>query len=386
MLLTATAIATLIGALAAWQMREALLMLLCAVALASTCEPLVRLLMARGMRRDRASILAFVGGLVLFVGLITLVGGALLGEFDRALREAPGIYERELARLAARGGWAGELAERAPRVEDLIDALAGYNPSDVLQNLLGLTSGLLSPLIFVFGAAALAFYWMLEQQKLEWAWLSLLPLQARTAARTIWSRCVSEIGIYIRGTAAIVVLTTLLLTTLYSVLGLPFAALLALLGGVAQVIPLLGAALGLLIAVPIALTVGTTTAVLTLVCAVLVLLAVKLAVERRAYHGGVRVNPLLVVMLALALFEVGGLLATLVAPPLAAAITVIYAGILEASRQERMPQRRAELHELRARLLLAQQRAEQELDERPQLRGMLERAGKLLDDAEAKLA
>jgi predicted PurR-regulated permease PerM len=386
MLLTAAAVATLLAALIAWQVREALLMLLGAVALASTCEPAVRFLMARGLSRGLASTLAFAGGLALFVGAVTLVGGALLGEVDRALRLAPGLYERALARQAAQGGWLGDLAAGAPNVEELVDALAGYNPGNVLGGLLGLTSGLLSPLIFVLGAATLAVYWMFEQQRLEWAWLSLLPLQARTSARTIWSRCIAEIGIYIRGTVALVALTALLLAVVYSLLGLPFAVLLALIGGVAQVVPLLGGVLGLLIALPFALLQGPLSAGLTLGFGMAVLLGMRLVVEPRLYRGGVRVNPLLSVLLALALFEVGGLLWTLVAPPLAAALTVLYAGLLEATRQERTPQRRSELHELRERLEAARARAEEELEERPQLRGMLERAARLLDDTEAKLA
>jgi putative permease len=384
-LITATVLATLLATATLWQISEALVTLIAALIVGGTLDPAVRYLMRRGLSRGAAAGITFVGGLALLGAGVTLLGGVILGEVATALQQAPILYERGVAALGQQDGWLGQLAVDAPTTEEIVEALAPFGAGDVLTGLLGLTSGVFQPLLFVVGALTLAFYWMLEQSKVEWLWLSLLPLQARMAARNIWTRIIAETGIYVRATVLIVVLTTLLLAVVYNLLDLPFATLLALIGGVVQIVPWLGAVFGILLPALIALAQGPLVAALTLASGILVLLVVKRVAEPWLFRNAVQVNPLLIVLLLLALFELGGFLAILAAPPLAAALHVLYFGWLDATRHDQLPPARADVSMLQARLTRVRESCGYQLTQRPQLRGMLDRTEQLLGDVEEAL-
>jgi predicted PurR-regulated permease PerM len=123
----------------------------------------------------------------------------------------------------------------------------------------------------------------------------------------------------------------LLLLTVYTLAGLPFRSLLALLGGIGHILPSLGPALGLLPAVLVGLTFSPLKGVIVFVCGAFVQVLAQQIARRMLKAQAVKVNPLLQVVLILALADLGGFLAIVFGPPLAAMIQVLYANLLTVS-------------------------------------------------------
>jgi predicted PurR-regulated permease PerM len=193
---------------------------------------------------------------------------------------------------------------------------------------MGIAAHLIGDLVFLFAALSLAYYWLIEATHFERLWLSLLPVGARVRARDIWRNTESAVGAYIRSTVVAVTVAGLLLLTVYTLAGLPFRSLLALLGGVAHIVPSLGPALGLLPAVLVGLTVSPLEGAIVLGGGALVQLIAQQIAVRMLKAQAVKVNPLLQVVLILALVDLGGFLAIVFGPPLAAMIQVLYANLL----------------------------------------------------------
>jgi len=128
-----------------------------------------------------------------------------------------------------------------------------------------------------------------------------------------------------------VTVSGLLLLVVFTLVGLPFRSLLALLGGIAHIVPSLGPALGLLPALFVALTISPLTAVLTLVGAAAVQALVRTIVRRMLRAQAVLLVALIQVVLILMLADVGGFLAIIFGPPLAALLQVLYINLLAAS-------------------------------------------------------
>jgi predicted PurR-regulated permease PerM len=187
-------------------------------------------------------------------------------------------------------------------------------------------------LVFGFAVLSLAYYWLIEVAHFERLWLSLLPVGARVRARVIWRNSEAAVGAYIRTTVVAVTVSALLLLGLYRVLGLPFSTLLALIGGFSHIVPRLGPALALL---PAALLAIAVLPPLQAVAVIVVGFGIQWLTHRFAVRAmqteALKVNPLLQVLLLLALAELGGVWGMIYAPPLAALIQVLYAGVVTTS-------------------------------------------------------
>jgi predicted PurR-regulated permease PerM len=327
-----TIAATLFGIVLLWVFRPTLALIGGSLAISAALRPLVQRLEERGIGRGAAILIWY---LLILASLV--IGGFIYGlgltdEISVAAERLPRFYEStvatwqqgsELQQMVARG-----LPDFADLMRGLGDAgglaLAGGAVLVIAEHVLG-------DLVFIFAALSLAYYWLIEATHFERLWLSLLPVGARVRARDIWRNTESAVGAYIRSTVVAVTVAGLLLLTTYTFMGLPFRSLLALLGGIAHIIPSLGPVLGLLPAILVGLTFSPLEGAIVLVCGALVQLLAQQIATRMLKAQAVKVNPLLQVVLILALADLSGFLAIVFGPPLAAMIQVLYANLLAAS-------------------------------------------------------
>lgn len=315
---TAVVVAILIVALALWQMREAVQLLLVGLAVSAALSPAVSRLSERGMGRGWAIGLVMLATLALLALASAGIASQVLTELERAAAGIPRWYDETRHSLTARGGWAAELAAGLPPSFSVISSLT--DPETLPMVLMDLATRLSVGALLVLSAASLGFYWLLDQARIERIWLSLLPLQARSRVRSVWIRVYQEVGLYVRGGAAVSLLTVAGLLATYMLLGLPGATLLALFGGLAVIVPVLGPPLALLPPLLVALGRGTAAGLLAVAAAAAVITMIKAVVARRLFRQGVNVNPALTIICIMALAELAGIWLILLGPTLAAAI------------------------------------------------------------------
>jgi predicted PurR-regulated permease PerM len=381
-LYTTVILAIVIAALALWQMREAVQLLVVALAVASGMTPTIRGLVRRGLRREWAVALAFIITLALLVVGLALFGLLVYSDLATIFQVLPTRYDALRQTLLASGGLAQSVGELLPSTIVLVGSLANGDVNQVGALLLALTTDLLTVGAVVISVASLGCYWLLDQQRIERLWLSLLPLDARTRARAVWRQIYDEVGLYVRGEASIVAISAVVLLSLYSALHLPGAALLAVFGAVAQVVPLLSVPIALLPALLVALTQGSWAVALTLVGTLYALGVIRLIIGPRVFSAGANVNPVLVIVLILALAQLGGLWMILLAPPLAAAIQVSLRLLTSEQRSAIRQAQEVRLDELRQRLVALEiiEGADTGGDTR-QLQALVARASQLVAEA-----
>lgn len=381
--IAAVVIATVIAALAVWQMREAVQLLLVALAAAAGVEPWARRLQARGMRRSTSAGLAYAAGLALVLLGLMFFGGLASAEVVEVVDRAPRWYDQGRAWLAAQEGWGASVGGALPSADRLTSSLAGDGGGDILGLAAGVVAQALTLLTLAISAATLGFYWLLERPSIERLWLSLLPLDARTTARGVWQQVYEEIGLYVRGEGVIVGLSALALLSVLTLLGVPGAGVLALLGGLAQVVPLLGMPLAIVPAVAVALTQGPVTGGLALAGTLYALGVTHGLVGRRMFKSGVTVNPVLVMFFIILLADLGGLWLILLAPPLAAAVQAT-ARVLT-SDQRAASDGAQPIAALRDRLGQLEGQLSERAASDPRLADLLGRARRLVDETAAVL-
>jgi predicted PurR-regulated permease PerM len=320
---------TLMGFLLLWVFRPTLALLGGSLAISAALRPLVQRLEHRGVGRGLAILIWY---LLILTGLV--IGGLIYGvgladEISAAAERLPRFYESTVAAWQQGAALQQMVARGLPDFSQLLRGLGDAGSLALAGGaVMGIAAHLIGDLVFLFAALSLAYYWLIEATHFERLWLSLLPVGARVRARDIWRNTESAVGAYIRSTVVAVTVAGLLLLTVYTLAGLPFRSLLALLGGVAHIVPSLGPALGLLPAVLVGLTVSPLEGAIVLGGGALVQLIAQQIAVRMLKAQAVKVNPLLQVVLILALVDLGGFLAIVFGPPLAAMIQVLYANLL----------------------------------------------------------
>jgi predicted PurR-regulated permease PerM len=341
-IITLTICATLLCLFLVWVFSPVLGLFGGSLAISAALRPLVQRLETRGIGRSVGILIWY---LILLAGLVVgvlIFGLGVTSEVFDAAELLPRLYQEtrdvwlregsELQRMVARG---------LPSFADMLqDPAAGRGLSLLGGTLAGLTSSVLGNLVFLIAVLCLAYYWLMEVTHFERLWLSLLPVGVRVRAREIWRNADTAVGAYIRATVVAVGLSSVLLLALYELVSLPFAATLALLGGLGHIVPRLGPALALLLALLAGAMISPLEVLLVLLGGgAIQLLTHKFAV-RSMQNEALKVNPLLQVLVLLALADLGGLGLMIFAPPLAALIQVLYASLL-ATATDRRPQESA---------------------------------------------
>ncbi len=314
---------TLLALVALWQFRIVVFYVLVSLALAATVRPFVKDWSMRGFVARLALILLYLVSLISFGFLIFLVGRFAIGDIQQLAKT-----------LAVQGTWSlpiwlegssfqQALVARLPPPSTLFEAVTGDQGQLVLPALLGFTQGVGGILSGVIVILFLSIYWSVNQIHFERLWLSLLPSEQRKQARDIWRIIEMDLGAYIRSEVVQSLLAVLLLSLGYWLFGSPYPTLLALIGAVAWLIPVVGAPLAVIPPLLMGLLTSAQLSLYTVLYTLVVLIALQVWVEPRLYRRKWD-NPILTLVILLALADAFGLLGMIVAPPLSAVCQILW--------------------------------------------------------------
>lgn len=378
---TILVLATITMVILLWQVRSVVGLFFLSLALASAARPPVRHLMQRGLPLWLALLLTYLLGLALVVGLAILLGSSLMSElYDLAENLALAYENTWLAWM--RGSTSQQaLAARLPPPSQLFETITGPQGGLLAQRILGLAAGVSSFLAGIIAALVLSTYWTVDQARFERLWLSLLPASQRQPARLIWQAIESGVGAYIRSEIGQSFVGIVLLFAGYTVIGLPYPALLALLGGIAWLVPLVGVVLTVAPVLVIGLIEGVGLAIVAVLYTITILLVLELIVEPRLFNRR-RYSSILTVLLMLVLIEDFGIVGLIMAPPLSAALQILFTNLLAAQKTPTLTGAADQLTMLRERLTTVETALQSKEDAPPGISNIAARLNKLLHRAD----
>lgn len=169
----------------------------------------------------------------------------------------------------------------------------------------------------------LSIYWIVNQVHYERLWLSLLPSEQRRQVRSIWRTIEPNLGAYIRSQVVLSLLTGLILGLGYWALGSPYPSLLAITGALASLIPMVGTPLAVFSALLVGLLTSVQLSLIMVFYTLVALLALGIWVRPRIFDRRWD-NPILTIVMLIALENAFGLLGILIAPPISAAFQILW--------------------------------------------------------------
>ena len=375
---------TLLASVLLWQFRIVVIYVLISLVLAATVRPIARSESRHSFTTRLLSILLYAVSIGLFGLLIFFVGGLLIGDLQELNQT---IAEQSSWMLPAwlQGGLFQQALDRwLPTPDKLFEAVISQRQL-MLSAILGFTQGIGGFASGFFVILFLSIYWGINQNHFERLWLSLLPAEQRTHARDVWRTLENDLGAYVRSEIIQSLLAVLLLGTGYWMLGSPYPALLAVVGAIAWLVPVVGAALAVILPLLLGLLAGAELSLFTVLYTLVVLIALQVWVEPRLFKRQWH-NPILTLVILLAMADAFGLLGIIVAPLLSVVCQIFWKLLVSDRLALETPVQISDLKERQARLRLVIDEMEGPppplvISSMERLAGLLERAEPVLQNS-----
>jgi predicted PurR-regulated permease PerM len=294
--------------------------------------PAVDFLERRGMRRSLSTLVVFLVGLALLVGMLAAFIQPIAREVNGFIEDFPEFVENSkngkgaIGRLVTRFNVDQYIEENQDRWEASFRN-AGAPALEVARTI---ATGFFTFLTIL----VLTFLMLLEGPKMTASALKLVGREHRERVRLVAADCAKAVTGYMAGNLAISVVAGLCTFVFLAIVGVPFAGVLGLWVAFADLIPLVGATLGAIPTVAVAFLASPGKGIAALVFYAVYQQFENHILQPTIMSRTVDLNPLSVLVSVLIGVELFGILGALLAIPVAGILQVIARNLYDESRGE----------------------------------------------------
>jgi predicted PurR-regulated permease PerM len=317
-----------------WKLRRIVALVVIAAFFATILNPMVDLLTGRlRMRRGVATAIVFLLGVVAFAGMIYTFVRPIVDAGQSFAQDIPGFVERarngegRVGELIKRYNIDEKVAENAPKLRDALKN-AGGPAVEAAQRV---ASGLLALLTIL----VLSFLILLEAPGIISTALSFLSRERALQIRRIGADMAGAVTGYMAGNLVISVVAGLVTWIFLLIVKVPFAGVLGLWVGFADLLPLVGATIGAIPTIAIAFLHSTGSGIAVVILYIVYQQFENHILQPIVMSRTVKINPLGVLLSALIGVELAGFVGALLAIPAAGAIQVAVRDLWD-DRQQRL--------------------------------------------------
>ena len=313
--------------------RSVIVYILIALFLALAINPLVALLMRRGVRSR--GVASGIACLLVLAG-IAAIGFAfiptLVDNVNNFVDAAPG-YVHDLTHGKGRLGFLETKYHVVERLESYVKHGGAKKVLGFSGVAISVTKGVLSFIVGAVTVAFLTFFMLLEGPVWTERFYGLLSPESQPRWRAVGHGIYRQVGGYVTGNLAISLIAGSLATFVLLLLGVPFAVALGLLVGLLDLVPLVGATLAAVIVVAVGFLHSVLAGIVLIVFFIVYQQIENHVLQPLVYHRTVSLSPLAILVSILVGAELAGVLGALAAIPVAGAIQVLIVDYLRERRE-----------------------------------------------------
>jgi len=318
---TFVAVAVLALLRAAWAVRNILLLVLVAAVLAVGLDPAVRRLQRLRLPRGWAVLLIMLAT----VGFVVLFSMLVIPPVVRGVRQLASDIPGYVDRLQKQSGWFRDLSRKydlSTKLKSLTDRLPSL-ASASLGKILGITRSVASVIFNMLTILILTIYFLMALPRGERTVEGLMSGEHRQRNVLIFREALERVGGYVSGNIAVSIIAGVFSFIFLRIIGVPFAAALAMWVAIADLIPTVGATLGALAAVIVAFFSSTGDGIVTIIFFIVYQQVENYVIVPRVMRKAVDLTPAAVIVSVLIGGSLAGFAGALLALPLAAAAKVV---------------------------------------------------------------
>lgn len=286
-----------------------------ALILAAVLAPVVAWLQRHRVGRGLASLIAIGLVVLLVLAVLGMVVPPLVIEGIEFANNLPGLIDH----------WQNVL-QRYPDVFQSLERLANKlreDPGAIFTGFLRFGVGAATALFSAVLVLTLTLYFLMDQERIRDAILRQVPQKYRARADETLSAVAVVVRAYFTGQAIVSAIYSIFTFLLLTVLGVPYAAILAAIAFFLDAIPNIGSLIATVLPSLIALTQSLTTAIIVAAALILYNQVENNLISPRILGDRLKVPPVLTMIAILVGGALFGILGIILAIPLAGAIPVI---------------------------------------------------------------
>lgn len=307
---------------AAYLLKGLLLVLLLAIVIASSVEPVAKWFSGQGVPRLLSVILIYLCLALILAGTVYFILLPLLAESAQVLRILPTYFSTESAQTS-------NFLSNQPFVSGLTDTFNLEQVANQINTVIAnLTSGTFNTVAGVFGGLfsfiltiVLSFYLAVKEGGIASFLKTVTPLKHEPYVLDLWRRAQIKIGLWMQGQLILAVIVAVLVYLGLTLMNIPHALLLAFLAGVFEIIPLFGPILSSIPAITLSFVDGGLTSVILVAGLYLIIhqfenhLIYPLVVKKVT-----GVSPVVSIIALVAGYELAGFLGLVLSVPIATVV------------------------------------------------------------------
>ena len=306
--------------------RDLLLIMIVAIVIASAIDSWVDWMQKRRVPRWLSVILIFA----VLVGLVVLVFSMLIPPIIEQVQQLVGVlpqyFDVIIEQFGKLEGLVGEGAYE--NIKDVVTSFGdrfGDSAGSIVDTITGVFGGIFSALIVI----VLAFYFTVEEDSLKKFIRSLVPLKHRVYTDDLVSRIQAQIGRWLRGQLLLGLVVGILYYIGLTLLGVKYALVIAILGGLLEIIPYIGPILAAVPAVFLAFAQAPYLGLLVIALYIIIQQLENNLLVPKIMQRVIGLNPLITIIVILVGAKIAGILGGVLAVPIATAFQVFLSDIFE---------------------------------------------------------
>jgi predicted PurR-regulated permease PerM len=310
------------------QLTQVITLLVVALFISLALNPLVEAMVQREIRRPLAVATVFVGLVAVFVSLGLIVVPPVVQQGSLLAESAPSYLDSLLNnRLVRDLDTHYQVAERL-QAELQSRVTDGKFMSGIAGGVLGAGKAVLSGFFSFFTVLVLTLYFLSSLPKVKQAAYGVVPASRRPRVISLSEEIMRRVGSYAIGQVAVAAINATASFIMMSIVGIPYAAVLAVAVGFLGLLPMIGATLGAALVCTVAVFDEPRKAVIALIYYVVYQQIENYVVAPRIMQRTVSVPGAVTVVAALAGGALLGMLGALLAIPVAAGLLLLYEEVL----------------------------------------------------------
>lgn len=291
-------------------------------------NPIVEWLIHRNLRRSQAVAAVFAGLLVVGALVGLLVMPPVLREGGALMQNTPDYVDRLLN---------SSLVQKLDKNYDIVDKLQkeindritdGTFVGRVFGGVLGAGKALVNGVFQAFTILILTLYFLATFPRVKQSAFAMVPLSRRARFTLLAEEIMRRTGAYAIGQAAVATINAVLSYVMMALVGIPYAAVLAVLVGLLGLIPMVGATIGAVLVATVAFFDEPRKAIIAGVYYLIYQQLENYVIAPRIMARTVSVPGAVTVVAALAGGTLLGVLGALLAVPVAAGLLLLYEEVL----------------------------------------------------------
>ncbi|WP_081687596.1 AI-2E family transporter [Glycomyces tenuis] len=300
------------------ELRTLLIVLVVAGFLAIGMNRPVSLMTRRGLPRWLAVMILIFSLFLLICGGIGLIIPIVVREGTEFIQAAPGYWEDLMSSsLLERFGGETRILEQAQSF------LTGENISNALGGFLGGVATAAGAIGWFTTCVILALFILGGHDRIRGGALRLVAASKRDRAAELLDQILQQVGAYLIGALAIAVVAGASSWIFMAIVGIPYAAILAVVVAISDLIPQIGATIGAIIVTLVALTVSPTTALISVIFFLLYQQLENWLIYPTVMRSAVKVSDLASIVSVLIGAALFGVIGVILAIPFYAAVRLI---------------------------------------------------------------